>query len=88
MDQKIVTLVGGTGYLGGKIAKELISQSAHVRAMVRATSDKSGLTGAGVTDFVTGDMMDPGSLKKVFDQLPKAGSIIATLYCTACRGFS
>ncbi len=78
MDQKIVTLVGGTGYLGGKIAKELISQGAHVRAMVRATSNKSGLKDAGVTDFVTGDMMDPGSLKNVFEQIPMADSVIAS----------
>ncbi len=78
MDQKIVTLIGGTGYLGGKIAKELKARGAHVRAMVRATSDRAGLIGAGVTDFVTGDMMDAGSLKKVFEQLPKAGSVIAS----------
>jgi uncharacterized protein YbjT (DUF2867 family) len=78
MNNKIVTLAGATGYLGEKIAKELIAQGAHVRAMVRATSNTSALEKIGVKEFVTGDMMDPGSLKTALAQIPKADVLIAS----------
>lgn len=78
MDGKIVTLVGATGDLGQKIAKELIAQGASVRAMVRATSNRTNLEKLGVTDFVTGDMMDPASLKKALSQYPKADAVVAS----------
>jgi uncharacterized protein YbjT (DUF2867 family) len=78
MNKKIVTLAGATGYLGEKIAMELLAQGAHVRALVRATSNRTRLEKLGVTDFVTGDMMDPASLKKALAQSPKADSVIAS----------
>jgi len=78
MDKKIVVLTGATGYLGEKIAKELIAQGANVRAMVRATSSRTNLEKLGVTDFVTGDMMDPASLDKALAQSPKADALVAS----------
>ena len=78
MDKKIVVLTGATGYLGEKIAKELIAQGANVRAMVRATSNRTNLEKLGVTDFVTGDMMDPASLDKALAQSPKADALVAS----------
>lgn len=78
MNKKIVILVGATGYLGEKIAKELIAQDAHVRALVRATSNRTKLENLGITDFVTGDLMDPASLEKAFAQSPKADVVVAS----------
>jgi uncharacterized protein YbjT (DUF2867 family) len=78
MANKIVTLAGATGYLGEKIAKELIVQGAQVRAVVRATSNRTGLEKLGVTDFVTADMLDPDSIKKALAQSPKADVVIAS----------
>ena len=78
MNKKIVLLVGATGFLGEKIAKELITQDAHVRAMVRATSNRTNLENLGITDFVTGDMMDPVSLEKALAQSPKADAVVAS----------
>lgn len=78
MDKKIVILVGGTGYLGEKIAKELVAQGAHVRALIRAGSNKANLTKIGVTDFVTGDMMNPSSLTIALDGKPRANAIVAS----------
>jgi uncharacterized protein YbjT (DUF2867 family) len=78
MNNKIVTLVGATGFLGEKIAKELIAQGAHVRAMVRATSNRKNLEKLGVTDFVTGDMMNPASLKEALAKSPLADAVIAS----------
>lgn len=77
MDKKVVLLVGGTGYLGGKIAKELIAQGAHVRALVRTGSNKVNLQKIGVTDYVIGDMMNPVSLTTAMAYTPKADAIIS-----------
>lgn len=77
MNKKIVTLAGATGYLGEKIAKELISQGAHIRALVRPTSNRARLEKLGVTDFVTADMMDAVSLMVALAQSPRADAIIA-----------
>ena len=71
-------LAGATGFLGEKIAKELIAQDAHVRALVRATSNRTKLENLGITDFVTGDMMDPASLEKALAQSPKADAVVAS----------
>jgi uncharacterized protein YbjT (DUF2867 family) len=78
MDKKIVTLVGATGYLGQKIAKELIQQGAHVRAMLRPSANRTALGKLGVTDFVLGDMMNPASLKKALAKSPQADIVIAS----------
>jgi len=78
MNKKIVILAGATGFLGEKIAKELIAQDTHVRALVRATSNRTKLEKLGITDFVTGDMMDPGSLEKALAQSPKADAVVAS----------
>jgi uncharacterized protein YbjT (DUF2867 family) len=78
MNKKIIILAGATGFLGEKIAKELIAQGAHVRALVRTTSNRLNLVRLGITDFVTGDMMDRTSLEKVFDQSPKADAVVAS----------
>jgi uncharacterized protein YbjT (DUF2867 family) len=78
MKQQVVTVVGATGALGLKIAKVLISQNARVRAMVRPTSSRANLEKLGVTDFVIGDMMDPGSLQKALSGEPKSDAIIAS----------
>jgi uncharacterized protein YbjT (DUF2867 family) len=78
MDKKIVLLVGATGYLGEKIARELLEMGAHVRAMVRATSNRTKLEKLGVTDFVTADMLDPSSLSKALAATPKADAVISS----------
>jgi uncharacterized protein YbjT (DUF2867 family) len=76
--KKVVTVVGATGSLGLKIVKALKDKDVQVRAMVRATSNRTRLQELGVTDFVTADMMDPGSLAKAFSAQPKSDAIIAS----------
>lgn len=61
--QKKVVVVGATGALGNKIAKELLALGAEVIAMVRASSNRSNLEKMGVRNFIIGDMMDKESLK-------------------------
>jgi uncharacterized protein YbjT (DUF2867 family) len=78
MSQKVVTVVGGAGYLGLKIVNALIDRDVHVRALARTTSNRSELGRLGVTDFVPGDMMDPGSLAKALSADPRSDAIIAS----------
>jgi uncharacterized protein YbjT (DUF2867 family) len=78
MKQKLVMVVGATGALGLKIVKALIDQKVQVRAMVRKTSSRANLQELGVTDFVTGDMMDPDSLQNAFSNNAKPDAVIAS----------
>jgi uncharacterized protein YbjT (DUF2867 family) len=78
MQKKVITVFGATGALGLKIAAEVMAQGAQVRAVVRATSNRANLEKLGVTDFVTADMMDPGSLTMALTATPKADAVIAS----------
>lgn len=60
-DGKPVLVVGGTGYLGGKVVDELLARGKTVRALVRPGSDGSKLEAKGV-EIVRGDMLDFDSL--------------------------
>ncbi len=57
----MVLLVGGTGQLGGRIARELLSKGVQVRALCRAGSASGALTRLGAT-IAVGDLKDPASL--------------------------
>jgi uncharacterized protein YbjT (DUF2867 family) len=85
---KTVMVVGATGALGTKISKALIDKGAHVRALVRATSDRSRLQSLGVSDFVVGDMMDPASLKSALAQPVDAVISCAAGYTRHTKGDS
>ncbi|MGB7566659.1 MAG: NmrA family NAD(P)-binding protein [Chitinivibrionales bacterium] len=78
MNQKAVTVVGATGALGLKIVKALMDKNAHVRAMVRPTSNRTPLQDLGVTDFVVADMMNPGSLQEAMTASPKSDAIVVS----------
>ncbi len=85
---KTVIVVGATGALGTKICKALIDKGAHVRALVRATSDRSRLQSLGVTDFAVGDMMDPASLNAALGQPVDAIIACAAGYTRHTKGDS
>lgn len=59
----MILVVGGTGDLGGRIARHLVTAGEPVRCVVRATSDPAPLRALGV-DVVVGDLTDPGSLRR------------------------
>jgi uncharacterized protein YbjT (DUF2867 family) len=56
-----VLVVGATGSLGGKVVDALLERGKHVRALVRPTSNASGLEDRGV-EITRGDMLDLDSL--------------------------
>lgn len=77
-DKPIVMVVGATGSLGGHIVDALVKRGAHVRAMVRATSDRTKLKSLGVTDFVVADLGDAASLRRVLAIKPAPAAIVAS----------
>lgn len=56
-----VLLVGGTGQLGGRIARELLSKGMAVRALCRRGSGSGALARMGA-EIVSGDLKEPASL--------------------------
>lgn len=61
-----VLVVGGTGWLGGKVVGELLGRGKAVRALVRPGSDATRLEAARV-EIARGDMMDPDSLRRALE---------------------
>jgi len=61
-----VLVVGGTGIVGGRVVRELVSRGTPVRALVREGSDATRLTAQGV-EVVRGDLVDPASLEPALD---------------------
>ena len=78
MATRIVTVVGASGTLGSEIVRALLEKGAHVRAMVRATSDRTKLESLGVTDFVVADLRDATSLQRALTAEPRAEAVIAS----------
>jgi dihydroflavonol-4-reductase len=58
-----IFLTGGTGYIGGALARRLVADGHEVRALVRATSKVEGLQELGVATFV-GDLGDRTSMRE------------------------
>ncbi len=58
---KKVFVTGATGFIGASLARELIGQGCHVRALVRPGSDKKNLSGLDI-EFCEGDLRNEDSL--------------------------
>jgi uncharacterized protein YbjT (DUF2867 family) len=65
-DHEPVLVVGGTGFLGGRVVTALLDRGRRVRALVRPTSNAAKLEQAGA-EIARGDMMDPASLVRAMD---------------------
>ncbi len=75
---RVVTVVGATGSLGGRIVEALLERGVRVRAMVRQTSSRTRLQALGVTDFVVADLNDPASLTRAMAAQPRAAAVVAS----------
>lgn len=60
-----IAVVGGTGFVGSHVVRDMIRAGHEVTAVVRPTSQRQVLDGAPVR-FVTGDLADPASLRAAF----------------------
>lgn len=63
MSKALIT--GATGFVGSHLVSELLKRGYQVSALVRKTSDLSGLVNTGV-ELTFGDVSDRDSLKKIF----------------------
>ena len=59
-----ILVTGGTGFLGGHLAKALLDRGYEVKALVRHGSDVGGLKGA---ELVYGDLTEPDSLPQAVE---------------------
>lgn len=69
MKNKLVTLIGGGGFLGRYVAQELLAAGARVRIAQPRPRDAwflKPLGGLGQTQFVAADVRDPDSLTRAF----------------------
>lgn len=78
MQDKIVTVVGASGALGGEIVRALLERGVQVRAMVRATSNRSKLEAQGVKEFLVADLNDTASLNAALAVEPRADAVISS----------
>ncbi len=62
-------LTGGTGYLGGRVARELLNEGWSVSLLCRETSGLAGLSSLGIAGRVAVERLGPGDL---LDQLGTA----------------
>jgi nucleoside-diphosphate-sugar epimerase len=61
LKKKVVLVTGATGFIGSRVAMELVKKGARVRALARHPARARDLGSAGVS-VVAGDMTDPGAL--------------------------
>ena len=59
-------LIGGTGFLGGAVAEEMVKRQMPLRCLVRKDSDISQLKQLGI-ELYEGDVRERDSLKKVME---------------------
>ena len=78
MATRIVTVVGASGTLGTEIVRVLLARGVQVRAMIRATSDRTKLLNLGVTDFAVADLRDAATLHRALAAEPRAEALIAS----------
>ena len=69
-----VMVFGGTGKLGLEVVKQLVAAHEHVTVLTRTSSDTAALKALNV-NIVTGDALDPDSLKKAFTEAPFRAAI-------------
>lgn len=75
-----VFVTGGTGLVGGRLVEALLARGASVRALARATSDRSGIgaaAGPGRLEWVTGDLLDQDSLRRGMEGCAQAYHVAA-----------
>lgn len=62
-----VLLTGGTGFVGPVTARALARRGHQIRALVRRSSDRSGLDAVGGIEYAYGDICDADSLPAALD---------------------
>ena len=75
---KLVLLTGATGYVGGRLLRELESRDVRVRCLARHPEWLRGRVGL-QTEVVAGDVLDPGSLLRALDSVHTAYYLVHSM---------
>ena len=59
----MILITGATGFVGSAVVRQLLELGEELKVLVRASSDRSNLTGLDV-EFAVGDLTDQASLKR------------------------
>lgn len=77
----MIFLTGATGCLGSRIANDLTEQGHRVRALVRASSDRTAIKESKSIEFIIGDITDTASMERA------AHKCEVTVHCAASLHF-
>jgi uncharacterized protein YbjT (DUF2867 family) len=61
--QKTILVIGATGYLGGKVVRNLLGRDIRIKALVRPSTDSGELRKSGV-EICDGDLTKPETIEK------------------------
>src|SRR2546423_15698483 len=83
-----VLLAGATGFTGSYVVPLLLEQGAHVRCLVRASSDTSRLPAAPKVELAEGDLSDRDSIERALQGIDKLVNIASLGFGHAPNIFS
>ena len=80
----MILVVGATGFVGQRVARQLASQGKQVRALARPEANASKVAALGPEiEIVRGDLKDPASVSKACEGVD---TVITTASATISRG--
>ena len=80
---RVAIITGGSGGIGGAIAKRLVSEGALVHALDVNDASQSGLDTVARVNFHAADVGNEPNVDHVFDEISKVAGKIDYLFCCA-----
>jgi uncharacterized protein YbjT (DUF2867 family) len=74
-----ITVIGATGYIGGRLVPELLDAGHEVRALARTPSKLDDQTWRDRAEVVAGDVTDPASLAAALDGMDAAYYLVHSM---------
>ena len=79
MTTPTVLVLGGTGYVGGRLVPRLVSEGATVRCLTRSADGFDGIDWADDVEIVEGDLFELDSLRNAFDGVDQVVYLVHSL---------
>lgn len=77
-DRAPIAVAGATGYIGGKLTRELLERGERVRALARSPERASDLADAGA-ELVQADVLEPGALPEALEGVSTAYYLVHSM---------